>query len=230
MVLKWSDLQRPWQVCFEEAWSAYCSGSLPIGAAIFDQAGNLLARGRNHIFDDHVAPGQIGHNQLAHAELNSLLQIDRRNHDLHTCAIYTSIEPCPLCMGAIYMSGVRTVHFGARDPYAGSTNLLGTTPYLSRKKVKVNAPAMQELEILFLGLLVAAEHRRKRQTGWELFETVVSAWRAVCPAGVAFGEVLYRDKVLAQWTQEGNIPENVFDSLIEIMMEKEKRSDHDTHF
>lgn len=219
MVLKWSELQQPWQVCFEEAWTAYRSGSLPIGAAVFDQNGNLLARGRNHIFDDHGAPGQVSLNQLAHAELNTLLQIDRRNHDLHTCAIYTAIEPCPLCMGAIYMSGVRTVHFAARDPYAGSTNLLGTTPYLSRKNIRIFAPPAQDLEVIFLGLLVAAEHRRKQHTGWELFETVVNTWRAGCPAGVAFGEVLHNDKVLAQWTDQDLPTEIVFDSLVEKLME-----------
>lgn len=220
MVLKWSDLHQPWRVCFEEAWTAYRSGSLPIGAAVFDRNGNLLASGRNHIFDDHSAPGQVSLNQLAHAELNTLLQIDRRSHDLHTSTIYTSIEPCPLCMGAIYMSGVRTVHFAARDAYAGSTNLLGTTPYLSRKNIRIIAPTARELEVIFLGLLVAAEHRRKQLTGWELYETVVNAWRAVCPAGVAFGEYLHNDRVLAEWTNQDLPGATIFDSLIEKMMEK----------
>lgn len=218
--MKWSDLHQPWRVCFEEAWTAYRSGSLPIGAAVFDRNGNLLASGRNHIFDDQSAPGQVSLNQLAHAELNTLLQIDRRSHDLLTSTIYTSIEPCPLCMGAIYMSGVRTVQFAARDAYAGSTNLLGATPYLSRKNISILGPASGKLEAIFLGLLVAGELRHKMQTGWELYETVVDAWRAVCPAGVAFGEDLHNDRVLAEWTNQDLRSGTIFDSLIEKLMEK----------
>src|SRR5574340_1457733 len=199
MALKWSDPQTPWQMCFEEAWAAYCSGSLPIGSAVFDRDNNLLARGRNHIFDDHVPAGQISMNQLAHAEMNALLQVGRRKHDVHSCSIYTSVEPCPLCMGAIYMSGVRTIYFGARDAYAGSTNLLGATSYLSRKEIRVGGPASPELETIFLGLLVTAELRRKELTGWELYEAVTDAWQAVCPAGVAFGHKLDAAKVLPTW-------------------------------
>lgn len=213
MGLKWSDLQQPWQVCFDEAWAAFCSGSLPIGAAIVNSTGTILARGRNHIFDDDAAPGQVSLNQLAHAELNTLVQINRRSHNLHTCSIYTTIEPCPLCMGAIYMSGVRTVYFGARDAYAGSTNLLGTTPYLSRKNITIHGPGPSELEAIFLSLLVAAEHRRKHQTGWELYETVVNSWQTVCPDGVAVGQSLDRDGILDQWSKEGRHSDFVFESL-----------------
>ena len=49
--MKWSEMEYPWQVCFEEAWHAYCAGSLPIGAALFSPEGQLLFRGRNHIND-----------------------------------------------------------------------------------------------------------------------------------------------------------------------------------
>lgn len=218
--MKWSELQPPWQVCFEEAWAGFCSGSLPIGSAIFDQEGHLLARGRNHIYDDHVPPGQVSLNQLAHAELNTLLQVDRRNFDLHTCTIYTSMEPCPLCMGAIYMSGVRTVHFGARDAFAGSTNLLRTTPYLSRKNIQAHGPASFELEKIFLSILVTAELQRARTMGWELLETVLGAWRRACLEGVILGYELDHGKVLHNWVQEGRPPEFAFESLSK-MLERE---------
>lgn len=218
--MKWNDLQRPWQVCFEEAWQAFLAGSLPIGAALFNPEGQLLARGRNHIYDDHALPGQLSLHQFAHAEMNTLLQIDRRSADLHSCAIYTSVEPCPLCMGAIYMSGVRTVYFGARDSYAGSTNLLGTTPYLSRKNVKIHGPASPELEILFLGMLVEAETRRVEETGWKLYDTVLDTWRQVCPKGVEFGLALHHQRRLFRREKEIREPEAVFDGLAEIISQQ----------
>ena len=45
----WNDLLHPWQICVEEAWTAYCAGSIPIGAAILDPTGLLVARGHNRI-------------------------------------------------------------------------------------------------------------------------------------------------------------------------------------
>jgi tRNA(adenine34) deaminase len=43
----WEDLSIPWKVSFEEAWEAYCSGSLPIGAVLVDSDHNIISRGRN---------------------------------------------------------------------------------------------------------------------------------------------------------------------------------------
>lgn len=214
MGLKWSDLAKPWQVCFEEALAGYQAGSFPIGAAVFDSNGNLLARGRNHIYDDHTAPGQISLNQLAHAELNTLLQIDRRSHDLHTSVLYTSLEPCPLCMGAIYMSGIRKIFYGARDSFAGSTDLLGTTPYMTRKNVQAVGPAEPVLETIFLGLQVLSEIRRKNVSGWLLFETVVGSWKDSCPAAVALGQTLYDRQSLDQWIGQGVLPGHAFENLV----------------
>ncbi len=197
----------------EEAWAAFCAGSLPIGSAIFDADGNLLARGRNHIYDDHVPSGQLSFNQLAHAELNTLLQVDRRNYDLYTCVLYSSMEPCPLCMGAVYMSGIRTLYYGARDGYAGSTNLLGTTQYLSRKNIQVRGPAYPGLEKIFLALLVNAELRRAKTIGWALYEEVTAAWRRVCLPGVLLGYGLEESGLITQWMDEGATAEVVFDTL-----------------
>lgn len=213
--MRWSELEQPWQVCFEQAWEGFCAGSLPIGAAVYDAAGKLLACGRNHIYDDSTGQGQISQNQLAHAELNTLLQVDRRSVDVHSCVLYTSMEPCPLCMGAIYMSGIRKIFFAARDAYAGSTDLLGTTPYLSRKSIQVIRPQDSILEIIFLGMQLVAEKRRLTMIRLDLYETVVGAWREACPQGVRFGEILAVEGWLPQWVETRRSPAWVFDALIE---------------
>jgi hypothetical protein len=43
MNLVWHDLTPPWQSCIEEAWIAYCMGSLPIGTALTDASGKVVA-------------------------------------------------------------------------------------------------------------------------------------------------------------------------------------------
>jgi len=57
-VLLWEALTVPWRACLEEAWAAYRAGSLPIGAAIADPAGSVIARGRNRIHE-HEADGGL---------------------------------------------------------------------------------------------------------------------------------------------------------------------------
>ncbi len=188
----WDTLDLPWQTCLEEAWAASCAGTVPIGAVVIDAAGCILSRGRNRILDQGEPPYVYGHT-LAHAELNALVALDYNGVDPHTCAIYTTTEPCPLCMGAIYMSGVRQVHYASRDPYAGSTNILGTTPYLSRKPVKVFGPERLDLEIAVMAMFVEFELHRHADA---LDGVVIRAWQAGAPEAaiqaVRIGESLFR--------------------------------------
>lgn len=181
--MKWSDIPFPWQVCIEESWDGFCAGTVPIGAAIFDANGNLLCRARNHIRDD-APPGQLCHNDLAHAEVNALLQIDRSQVNTHTCILYTAVEPCPLCIGALYMVGIRDVRYIARDTFAGSTDLLGKTWYLSRKPVKVQGP-VPELED-FLLTLQTAQHAILGFTK-ERYGDLYERWHAASPRAVDRG-------------------------------------------
>jgi tRNA(adenine34) deaminase len=136
----WSDLPQPWQVCLELAWEAYCDGCVPIGAAVTDAGGEIISRGRNRIYDVTIPEKRSRGRPLAHAEVEALQGVDYQANDPHICTLYTTTEPCPMCMGTFYMSGLRTLHFASRDPFAGSTNLLGTTWYLSHKPIKVSGP------------------------------------------------------------------------------------------
>jgi len=122
--MMWDSLTKPWKICFEEAWEAYCSGSIPIGAVLVDKRGEILFRGRNRQHEANAPTKQVCSSRLAHAEINVLMQVDSVNSDdLKDYILYTTTEPCVLCFGAIVMSGVRSVRFAASDPVAGGTNL-----------------------------------------------------------------------------------------------------------
>ena len=190
----WADLSTPWQACLEEAWTAYCAGTIPIGAAITDGEGKILSRGRNRIWDANVPAGQVGQTELAHAELNALLALGVDQGDRHTWALYTTTEPCPLCLGAFYMSGVRNLHYASRDPWAGSTNLLGTTPYLSRKAIHVTGPEDPQLEVAIVALFVEWELYSYR----ERLSVVREGLQIIVPLGVSLGTELYRSGKLRQ--------------------------------
>lgn len=143
-VTLWSTLSLPWQCAIEEAWLAYCAGTIAVGAVITDTAGQILVRGHNEIVDKSGV-----YHPLKHAELAVLNAFDYEQYDppFDYC-LYTTLEPCPLCMGAFYMSGLRELHYAARDPHAGSTNLLGTTPYLQQKPIRLFHPDNRMLEIV----------------------------------------------------------------------------------
>lgn len=194
----WNHLIPAWQACLEEAWAACCSGSLPIGAVITNAAGEIVSRGRNRWHENQGDPGTVFGSRLAHAELNALLAFDFNGQDRFECSLYTTTEPCPLCMGALYMAGMRSVSFAARDPYAGSTNLLGTTPYMSRKPVIVNGPLDRDLEILINGLYVGCEMLRGPIPNHPSLDML----REAQPCAVNLGSRLAGMGLLRQWMNE----------------------------
>lgn len=100
----WQRLSQVWQSCIEGAWEAYCHGSLPHGAVITDAQGNIVARGRNRIREQTAEGRQFARNRLAHAELNALFDLDWYNVDVYSCKLYSIIEPCAMCIGAVRMA------------------------------------------------------------------------------------------------------------------------------
>lgn len=89
-------------------------GSVPIGAALADEDGNVIAQGRSMQFEKQGTHGQVVWSKLSHAELNALLQVSAHDHpNIRSYTLYTTMEPCPLCTGALVMSNVRNVCYAA---------------------------------------------------------------------------------------------------------------------
>lgn len=184
----WERLSDPWRACLDEAWKAYCSGSVPVGAVVTDQTGTVLAHGRNQVSESLGEPGRLFGHPLAHAELNALATLPYRQRDPHLCILYTTTEPCPLCFGALYMSGVRELRYAAREPYAGSVNLLGTTPYLGLKPIRIVHAQREDLERVIVALSAEYIRRINSSAGQD---PVLRKWRGVVPDGVELGERLF---------------------------------------
>jgi tRNA(Arg) A34 adenosine deaminase TadA len=184
----WHTLTLPWRTCLEEAWTAYRAGAIPIGAAITDPSGSILARGHNRVFSD-IAPGRRPHGHpLAHAEMHAFDRLDWDSIDPRDCILYTTTEPCPLCFGAFYMSGLRELHYAARDTRAGSTNLLGTTPFLRRKPLSIHGPERPDLEALIVALHVEFS---LHTTGPDRARSLLDTWATTIPTGVTLGRILH---------------------------------------
>lgn len=188
----WNELSAPWQAAFEQAWEAYRSGSIPIGAALADETGAVIAQGRSMQYEKSGPTGQIAYSKLSHAELNTLLQVSAHDHsNIHGCTLYTTVEPCPLCFGALVMSNVRSLRFAARDAWAGSTNLLHANAYISGKPIRVDGPFM-ELEIVSTAINTDYFLRNSGMHS----SAVVDAWEKDCPEGVRIGREWYSEDKL----------------------------------
>jgi tRNA(adenine34) deaminase len=187
----WDHLLHPWQICFEEAWTAACAGSIPIGAAIFDATGQLVARGHNRIHATVDSDSRLAQHRLAHAEMNALLAL-APHIDPRTCTLYTTTEPCPLCIGAICVMPVRAFHYAACDPTAGSASLLDATAFLQSRGVQAYAPIEPLLEMLSVALRV--EWRLRSANGHP--GKIITALSAAVPAGVRLGIHLYRTDII----------------------------------
>lgn len=80
-------------------------GGGPFGAVIA-RGGEIVAEGANCVVPHH--------DPTAHAEVSAIREAARRlgTHDLSGCEIYTSCEPCPMCLGAIYWAHLDKIYYG----------------------------------------------------------------------------------------------------------------------
>ena len=98
-----------------EGAAADAAGDVPVGCVIVDDTtGQIIGRGRNRREQDG-AP-------TAHAEMVALRQAaEARGHwRLTDCTLVVTLEPCPMCAGAIVNARLPRVVYGARDPKAGA--------------------------------------------------------------------------------------------------------------
>lgn len=189
-------LPEVWQACFELACEALCAGSLPIGAVVVSGEGRIVARGRNRLAEvTEASPHLLGTpyltgTPLAHAEVNALLEVGYRPPGPRP-VLFTTTEPCPLCMGAARMAGVGHVVFAARDPWAGCASMAEGVPYLVRSGPTTEGP-VPGLE----GPLVALQTAVHLTVDADA-DRFLSVWEGVVPVAVAAGRALHRDGVVS---------------------------------
>lgn len=177
--MTWDSLTSPWQAAFEQAWTAWRAGSLPVGCAITDLNDHILFTGRNRIEELEGPRGLLAGNQLAHAEMNALALLRADQVDPRECVLYSTLEPCPMCTGAIRIMDIGTVHYAARDALDGSVSLLDATPKMKRARISATGPMAAEMELVSIALFVAAF--LNLHAGTDLPERVMSSFQEMAP-------------------------------------------------
>ena len=99
---------------FELAWESFRAGSLAVGAVV-TRHGETVATGRNRLAEQDPGDDVLAGTSLAHAEMNALAKL-RWGTRADGLALWTTLQPCLQCLGAIRLSPVRKVHVLAPDP------------------------------------------------------------------------------------------------------------------
>lgn len=100
-----------------EAEHAYDAGEVPVGAIVVYQD-SIVGRGHNMV--------EKLNDPTAHAEILAVTAAcdTLKSKVLAGCTLYVTLEPCPMCAGALVLSKIPRVVFGALDPKAGSASTL----------------------------------------------------------------------------------------------------------
>jgi len=102
------------QEAIKEAKDGWLNGEIPVGALLINQSDEILARDHNRCISLN--------DPTAHAEILVIRQAAKRliNYRLNGVSIIVTIEPCPMCMGAIMNARLGVLVFGAFDPKVGA--------------------------------------------------------------------------------------------------------------
>jgi len=119
-------------LALELAQEAADKGEVPVGAVIVDSTGAIIGRGANRREQDN--------SPIAHAEILAINAAAKTigSWRLTGCTLYVTLEPCPMCAGAILNARIPKLVYGTADPKAGAVNSLYTLLSDSRLNHRVD--------------------------------------------------------------------------------------------
>ncbi|WP_448564875.1 tRNA adenosine(34) deaminase TadA [Trichothermofontia sp.] len=147
-----------------QAAAAGAAGEVPVGAIIVGPQGEVLATAENRRERDC--------DPTAHAEIVALRQAGYclGNWHLNECTLYVTLEPCPMCAGAIVLARLGLLVYGASDPKTGAVRTVLNIPDspVSFHKLKVvshvlEAECRQQLQAWFAQR--RQQHRQQKYSG-----------------------------------------------------------------
>ena len=123
-------------------------GQGPFGAVIVKD-GEIVGQGHNQVV--------VLNDPTAHAEVMAIRDACKNlgTHDLSSCEIYTSCEPCPMCLGAIYWAGLEKIYFGNTREDAANIGFDDAFIYkeiplpLTERKIAIEELNRQEAQVAF---------------------------------------------------------------------------------
>ncbi len=153
------DHEKYMKAALREAKKAEQLGEVPIGAVIVKDR-QIVGRGYNR--------RELDNDPTAHAEMIAIREASERldSWRLNDCDLYVTLEPCPMCAGAIIQARLDTVVFGTEDPKAGSAgtllNILQDERF-NHQTVLIPGVLKEECRTILTSFFQALRRRKKEQ-------------------------------------------------------------------
>lgn len=210
----WKDLSKEWRETYEMGWLAFCNGSIPIGAIITDTSGNTIIAGRNETCENHYP-----NRRTAHAEMYCMRNIDIEKYpSLGEYHLYTTMEPCPMCMGTIVMGGIRKVHVAAKDKYCGALHYINYDSWIKSKNMEIY---VEEGELEAVQLAQQGYHELRRYNGE--VSKVLEQFRLDCPKSIETAFIMYQERYLDKCVENNTSYCDIYDHICDLLGLGEKR-------
>lgn len=124
------------RIALQEADTALAEGNAPVGAVVVHRD-KVVGRGHN--------TKTTNRSGIAHAELAALQQaIPALGRHPDEAVLYTTLEPCAMCLAAIAFAGIERVVFGSRDPLGGGVEIFQGHPYYENIMPKVSGGVLKQ--------------------------------------------------------------------------------------
>ncbi|WP_411842926.1 tRNA adenosine(34) deaminase TadA [Salinicoccus sp. HZC-1] len=142
-----------------EARKAEAAGEVPIGAVIVHK-GEIIARGHNR--------RESSQNPLTHAEIIAINEASGKigSWRLEACTLYVTLEPCVMCSGAVVMSRIPHVVYGAKDPKGGTVDSLMSLleePRFNHRATVTSGVMEEECSVMLTSFFKKLRETRKRR-------------------------------------------------------------------
>ena len=150
--------ERFMKAALKEAQKAALEGEVPIGCVIVKDD-KIIARGRN--------AREKKKNALLHAETVAIIKACKKlsGWRLWQCDLYVTLEPCPMCTGAIINSRIKNVYIGAMDPKSGAMgSVVDLTAFPFNHKPEIHTGILAEESKKLLKDFFQNLRKKKQQT------------------------------------------------------------------
>ena len=178
------------RLAFELAWQSVCAGSLGVGAVVTTTDGIVVSTGRNRLFETDPGDDHLAGTSLAHAEMNALAKLRWGAHQTEHLVLWTTLQPCVQCLGAIRLAPINEVRILAPDPlFRGVEAIRHVTDFVGRNWPEIIQDEVDEwsaLSLLFPTHVAA------------FFGAWLDGWRAQLPTTSALAESLVRTGELVE--------------------------------
>jgi tRNA(adenine34) deaminase len=124
-VAQWTAWHPAGRRSLELAFESLLGGGLAVGSVLTDEVGTIVAGGRNRAYDPPGGTDALQGTPLAHAEMNVLATV-RTERDLAGCTLWSTQQPCAMCLAAASFTGVGTIRYIAPDPWAIASGVSGS--------------------------------------------------------------------------------------------------------